>query len=217
MFNYMGINASKISSEVSIKRAINATLSFTANTSTNASGNQSLQFTNNTNLNVDGLTMQQTVTIKLKVESNLDAVSKFQSTIQDELKQNIKQETEMGTIANNKSESVKKLAEKYSLDCSKVFQNNLSAFLSSNQSVVVTGNSGGLIRNIKLAQTVESATDTVIAMIVRDSVVNETKTALDLELGQKASGFSSIFKALLGPLICICILGVLFLLFKFTR
>lgn len=211
----MGGNSSKTVTETAVETSIKATLDVSVSRATNTVASQTGKFSGNTGTVVDGVTMKQKVEVKLKSSTALESATNFQDTLESKLNEQIKQKSEVGSVAQNDSETVTRLSKKFSADCSKVFSDHLSAFLAASQNLTIENNVNSQFSNIFMAQDAEMAISSIVSFITNDTVVLETKNELDKFLGQEATGMATMFQSMLGPLIVLAVmmaLGIIIIL-----
>lgn len=202
----MGGNVSKSVSSVSVQSAIKATLNVTSSRAAVSANSQSMNFSGNEGTSLDNVNMNQKIRITIKSTSTTNATTEFASEIENNLKEKIKQATELGGLPKNKVESLQNTAHSFAVDCSKVFSDNISLFVSANQTLNVNKNKNSSISNVVMAQTVEGAIEAFSSIITNDKAVQKTKAILDKELKQKSEGFGGMFKAMVGPLIVLLLI-----------
>ena len=95
----MGNNKSTAISETVIKTAIDASLQFKVNRASVSNNSQTYNAIGNTNLDAGKSYQTQSVTVRMKYATTAEAVASFQSTVENELKEKIKQSAEAGGIS----------------------------------------------------------------------------------------------------------------------
>lgn len=204
----MGGNVSKSVSTVSVQSAIKATLNVTSSRGAVSANNQSMSFSGNEGTTLDGVNMKQKIRITIKSTSTTNASTEFASVVESNLKEKIKQATELGGLPKNKVETLQATAHSFAVDCSKVFSDNISLLISADQTLAVDNNKNSSISNVVLSQTVEGAIEAFSSIITNDKSVQKTKAILDKELEQKSEGFGGMFKSMIGPMIVILLIMI---------
>lgn len=209
---WFGGNESKTVTETVVSMAIDATLEVTSSKSVMSNNVQELNMSGNKGVHVDGVDMNQVISVKLKSENTTTASTSFSSAINAALLERIKQSTEAGSLQTNSVETLTQTVHQFSVDCGRVFKDNLSVFVSSSQVKNINTNTDSSFKNIKMYQTVESSIEAMSAIILSDAAVQETKSLIDKQLDQKTEGFSGIIKNLLGglvgPLVILAIIAI---------
>lgn len=204
----MGGNTSKTVTSVSVQTAIKATLNVTSSRSATSTNNQSLSFSGNDGTSANNIKMDQKVSISIKTSSKTNATTDFAAVIENDLKDKIKQAAEMGGLATNRVETLQTTAHSFAVDCSKVFSDNVSLFVSTDQHLKIDNNKKSSFTNVTMAQSVEGAIDAFTEIITKDKSVQMTKSILDKELAQTSQGFGGMFKAMVGPMIVLLLLTI---------
>lgn len=216
----MGGNQSKSVCTTVVENSIKATLDVSISRSSISNNSQTLNMSGNIGTVQDGVDMKQTVVIKIKSSSTTEASTKFQSSIEAQLKERLKQAGETVATSKNNSITIQNAIHKFAVDSSKVFTDNISMIVSNSQTANISGNVNSHLKKVNMSQTVDAAIDAISKIVTSDAAVQTTKAILDKELEQKTEGFAGIIRTLgdayskvlgssVGPMVCVIIILIL--------
>lgn len=192
---FFGTNKQKTVTETVVDNAIKATMDITTSRSAASSNTQTLSFSDNKGTTADGINMEQKVSIKLRSASEVQASTDFQAIMETELKQKLKQKSEALSLSDSEQEQITRDINKLSVDCSRVFKDNISMLVNNSQVLDINRNTLSDLKNIRMAQTVDAAMESISRIITNDQSVQTLKSKIDRDLEQANEGMAGAVTA----------------------
>lgn len=192
---FFGTNKQKTVTETAVENAVKATMDVTTSRSAASNASQTFNFSGNAGTTVDGVNMEQTVSIKLRSSSEVQASTDFQSMMETELKQKLKQKSEALSLSDSEQEDITRNISQLSVDCSRVFKDSISILVNNSQTIDINKNTLSDLKNIRMAQTVEAAVESISRFVTNDRSVQALKAKIDKDLEQVNEGAAGFLTA----------------------